>query len=121
MSPREETARKLADWINEHRLNNPFGGDVHRDGSGRFYSVLFAYPRYLDGLLRVYGPKFILIEARGPWARFGGNRVYDSIENAIAFLQAAFVDHDLEAAERVPIRKEKKRKPGRLASGITTQ
>ena len=101
MSARSELAERIAAAIREWKLTTPFGGDV--SPSGRYYGVLFAVPRLLDGNVRVYSDKFILVEGQGPLARYG-NRVFDSEENALAFIHAAYVELDSDKAESVPVK-----------------
>ena len=101
MSARQEIANRIAEKICEWRLTNPFGGEVSK--SGNYYGILFAIPRYLDGFVRVYGPRWILVETQGPMAHYG-NRVFESEANAIAFIKAAFVDHNEAAADAVPMK-----------------
>lgn len=98
LSPRAEVAHRIADFICEHRMTNPFGGDVEKDG--RRYEVLFSRPRTLDGLVHVYGPNFILVDSRGPGG--DGKHVFESEANALAYLNARFVNFDREAANSIP-------------------
>ena len=104
-SPRYLIAKRIADWIVEHKFTTPFGGDITRSDDRRAYCILFARPRTLDGLVRVFGPKFITVDTQGSLGQ--GRQIYDSVENALAFMQAAFVDHDRDAADRVPVRTSK--------------
>ena len=102
-SPRAELADKLAAIICEMRMTAPFGGDVEKSGEGRkaYYGILFAKPRTLDGLVRVYSPKFIIIECQGPAAPgYGWSAIYKA-EEAGAFLRAVAAG-DREAAMAVP-------------------
>lgn len=85
-SERHQLANRLAEHVRTHRMTNPFGGDVSRNG--RYYAVAFAKPRVLDGVIRIYSPKFILIECRGPLVRGDHSGVYESEANATAFLNA---------------------------------
>lgn len=104
MSPRQQAAEQIAEFIRNAKLTRPFGGDVSKSSDGRYYGVLFAYPRLLDGLVRVYGPTFVLVEAQGPLARYGSRAVFGSVADAIKFIKAAFIDHDQAAADAVPVK-----------------
>lgn len=89
MSARSELAQRIADKIIEWRLAN-----------------LFSYPRYLDGLVEVYGEKFIRITTRGPWT---GNyeAVYMTEQDAVEFLRIAFVELDFTKAQDIPVKPPK--------------
>ena len=100
MSERSEIAGRIAEKIIEWRLTAPFGGDVEK--SGRYYGVLFARPRTLDGLVRVYGPKFIMVETSGPLGL--GRSIFESEEAAVDFIRLAFVELDREKAWNIPAR-----------------
>lgn len=100
MSERSEIADRIAAKVREWRLTAPFGGDVEK--SGRYYGILFAKPRTLDGLVRVYGPKFIMVESQGPLGL--GRSIFESEEAAVDFIRLAFVELDREEAWKVPTR-----------------
>lgn len=108
MSPRAELAARLATFVGEYNLCNPYGGDVRKVEKPRpHYTIGFSRPAVLDGSIAVWGPTFIKIDFihRG----HGDYRlVFASEENAIAFLRAAFVEHDWTKAWGVPQKPEKK-------------
>jgi hypothetical protein len=93
-------AHRIADFINGHDLNNPFGGEVAQ--MKRYYGVACSMPRGLDGDIRVYGLKFIQVLLVGPLVHGERREVFDREENALAFLKALLVDFDSEAADAVP-------------------
>lgn len=64
MSERSDIAQEIADKVNALKLNNPYGGQVALESAkkGKYYSVLFSYPRYIDGIVRVFSPKNIIVE-----------------------------------------------------------
>jgi hypothetical protein len=70
---------------------------------------LFSYPRYLDGLVQVFSPTWILIRAQGAWVQGDDRRVYGSVADALAYLKAAFIDHDQGAAQVVPQLEKRRR------------
>lgn len=90
---RRAIAEKIADLISDKGLTQPFGGEVyHGNSNGRTYhGVTFAIPRLLDGEVRVYGPEFIMIRSRGPAEM--PLVVFDSVDNALEFLDLAFAQH----------------------------
>lgn len=102
-SERQLIAQRIATFIIENRLANPFGGDVHQstDKKGRPYTVLFSVPRVLDGLVTVYGPKFILINTQGGLS-LGDGSVFESEADALKFMRLAFVDLKRDEAADVP-------------------
>ena len=112
MSERKDAIHRIAEFVNEHNLTNPFGGYVcsrsHTDSptSGiKYYSVAFSMPRTLDGVVKLYGLRFILIDTQGPAGY--SPKVFESVDHAIDFLKAAFVEFDRDAAETVPTKPEK--------------
>lgn len=106
MSARSEVAERIAAKIREFKLTNPFGGDVSK--SDRYYGILFAIPRYTDGLVRVYGPKWILVESVGPIS--DGKLIFESEQHAIDYLRAKFVEHDQDKADAIPTKPMEVRK-----------
>ena len=107
-SERQQIAQRIAQFILDNDLANPFGGDVDQTtGKGRPYSVLMSVPRYLDGQVLVYGPKFILINMDGPLARHGTGFVYESEQHALDFLRLMLVEHDSEKALAIPTKAAK--------------
>jgi hypothetical protein len=105
-SAREQIAERIAAFIRSNSLNSPFGGDVVLSRRGKIpcYLVDFAKPRVLDGSIRVFGPKFIQIKYMTAYRALPHKDgvVFDSEENAIAFIKAAFVDLDFDKAESIP-------------------
>lgn len=82
-SERALIAERIAEVIRELELTSPFGGDVTPPKDGRrYYAILFSWPRTLDGLVRVYGPKFILVETNQT-----GQEKFESEAEAIAFIR----------------------------------
>jgi hypothetical protein len=107
MSERSDIATRIANFICENNLANPFGGDVEQSKDKRYYGVLFSVPRLLDGFVRVYSPKYILIETQGRLVP--QNAVYESEENALKFMRLAYVEHNTEAAYAVPTKAPKEK------------
>jgi hypothetical protein len=106
-SPRGALAGRIADFVDENGLAQVFGGRQDLRKEDRYYSVSLSLARYLDGFIRVYGPKFILIQMQGPYVGGAYEGVYESEENALAFLKALLVDCDQDAAYRVPTKPKK--------------
>lgn len=110
-SPRHLVADRLAAIVVEGSMASPYGGDVglttapSTEGGppGRpRYAIGFSRPRYLDGVVEVYSPKFIFVRADGrhaPNGHFEG--VFESEENAAKFLRF-MTQIDLQAAAEVP-------------------
>lgn len=109
MSERAEVAERIAAKIREWKLNSPFGGDVERH-TPKYYGVLFSYPRFLDGLVRVYSPTWILIEAQGPWAQGGYQNAFSREKDVLDFIYFAFVEQDWVLAEGIPVKPRKEKK-----------
>jgi hypothetical protein len=102
MSERQQLAQRLADFICQNNLTTPYGGDVVKDGN--HYSVLFSTPRVLDGVVKVYGSKFIQIVYTTGYRALPhqGNAVFENETNALDFLNKAFVLLDFDAALTIP-------------------
>jgi hypothetical protein len=104
MSGRSELAQRLADIVNKYKMNNPFGGEVGHAPDKKYYDFAFSYPAVLDGYVRIYSEKFILIEARGKLApSYDFKQVYDSEANAAQVLTLIAEAKPDEALD-VPIR-----------------
>lgn len=106
MSERKEAAKRIAQFIIESKLAQPYGGDVEQDSSlkGKPYTVGFSYPRYVDGYVVVYSPSWILVEFQTAYRDLPPKDrvVFESVENAIAFIKLAFVEVNGEEAMKVP-------------------
>ena len=104
MSARQELAERIADFIRTNNLTTPYGGDVLK--SGNHYTILFSYPRNLDGVVNVYGPKFVQVTFQTAYRDLPriGNYVFESEANAVDFIDKAFVMLDFDRALAVPHR-----------------
>jgi hypothetical protein len=100
MSARSEAAARFVEFVTQHGLDRVFGGDNGYGEGKKYRSILFDRPALLDGSIRVYNPKFILIDSGGPLGL--GREAFDDVDNALAYLRAAFVERDLDAADKVP-------------------
>lgn len=102
MSARQELAQRIADFIRTNNLTTPYGGDVAKHGN--HYTVLFSYPRNVDGAVNVYGPKFIQVTWMTQYRDLTrqGNRVFESESNAVDFIDKAFITLDFDRAMAVP-------------------
>jgi len=106
-SERREIAERIAAFIRDNELANPFGGDVDQSSDKRHYGVLMSIPRLLDGQVRVYSPKFIFIGLAGPLSNHGSQFVYDSEQRALDFLRLYLVEHKIEEAMAIPQRPQR--------------
>ena len=90
MSKRHDAAQRIADYISDARLTNPFGGNVYKTTRNKrpIYGVDFAIPRALDGRVEIWGLTFIRIVTRGPASRPA--TVCKSVDDAIEFLRDEF-------------------------------
>jgi hypothetical protein len=102
MSARQELAQRIADFIVNNRLTVPYGGDVIK--SGNHYTVLFSKAATLDGVVNVYGPKFIQVTYQTAYRAMPrtGKPVFESEASAVDFLDKAFVHHNFDAALAIP-------------------
>jgi hypothetical protein len=104
-------ADAISDFITQNHLNNPFGGTITRSGDKRYYLIDFSRPAYLDGLVRVYSPTYVMISSRGRLAPRGDDtRIFASLDYALDFLRLAFVEFKQDQAEMVPTKEPRKPK-----------
>lgn len=104
-SARQLLAQRLGEKVSEMQLCSPYGGyqGLSRHGKRPYYAVLFSYPRSLDGVISVYSEKYICINVQTAY-RFLPNKftvVFESEQDAVDFLQAAFVEHDEEKTDQI--------------------
>lgn len=91
-SPREDLAQELLDICKFGGLDDSYGADMSRstDAKGKTYwHVSFCKARYLDGVIKVYSEKFILIKWKTAYRDFPpeGQEVFKSPTAARQFLQ----------------------------------
>ena len=106
-SDRRQIADRFADFIVANDIANPFGGEVHQSADKRVYAIPMSRPRLLDGEVRVYSGRFILIVMYGPLALGGEQRVYASEKDAMNFLRLLLVEHKTDEALAVPTKAPK--------------
>ena len=103
MSTREDIMRQIASYIERNGLASVYSGyGLSKDKKYRY--ILISKPRVLDGEIRIYGPKFILISYQTAYRSLPHNdrRVFTSAEDMLKFIQLAFVDGDYENALAIP-------------------
>jgi hypothetical protein len=111
-SQRHLVADEVARLVKESGLAEVYGGKVDRHPEGKCYRIAFSKKRTVDGQVSVYNPGYITVNWRTTNAGMEpeGRRIFASLEEAITFLQFAFVDGDAEAANAVPQYEPKRRK-----------
>jgi len=94
VSERRQIADEIAATISGLGLTQPFGGTVNKvKRNGRpIYSILFAMPAILDGVVEVYGKTFIRIATQGPAAR--PTKIARSKQEALDFINENWGDED---------------------------
>jgi hypothetical protein len=105
MSARADLAQRIGEFVEENDLNF-FGDSPSQSEDKRYYGMLIGKPRILDGFIRVYSNKFILIQLQGPMASGDYSGVYQSEADAMAFLEA-LAAYDMETAFAVPTKPRK--------------
>jgi hypothetical protein len=95
MSPRQQVAQNLADTCMFGGLNDSYGVSVAKtEEKGKtFWSVTFAKARILDGVIKVYSPKFILVKWQTAIHDLPtkGQEVFKSEADVKSFLIRSFV------------------------------
>ncbi len=96
MSPRQQVAQNLADTCVFGGLNDSYGVSLAKsEEKGKsFWSVTFCRARFLDGVIKVYSPNFILIKWQGRVANLParGQEVFRSEASAKDFIISNFVN-----------------------------
>jgi len=66
----------------------------------------FGTAHTLDGQVRYYDDKFVCVQWKTAYRAMPqyGNRVFNSVEDTLKFIELAFVKHEYEAAFEVPIK-----------------
>ena len=93
VSPRQQVALNLADTCIFGALNDSYGVSCEKavDSKGKaHWSVLFCKARVLDGVIRVYSERYILITWQGMGER-NGKHVARSEHDAKDFLVNRFI------------------------------
>lgn len=111
MSARTEAFKKIMDFLHnpDNRMSEVYGciEGISKDKKYRYST--FCHARTLDGEVRVYGPKYIMVRWQTAYRNLPheDTLVFDSADNAVKFLRLAFVEHDRDAALEVQTRGEK--------------
>lgn len=104
-SPRSKAATAIEQFLDRMHLNSPYlDSGMSKDKKYRY--IIFAKPRTVDGEVRVYNPKFIMVSWQTAFRNLPhqDRRIFGDVKDAMEFIKAAFVDLDEEAAFRVPHR-----------------
>ena len=91
-------AERLARYITQLRLDDPFGGNASK--SGRSWDIGFSKPGTVAGTVKVFGPRFIQVKYKTPLRDLPNrdSRVFLHERDAALFLQWAFVDRKFDEA-----------------------
>jgi hypothetical protein len=103
MSEREEITERISDFVFCNSLATVYSGtDLSKDKKYRY--VLISKPRVLDGEIRVYGSKFIYVSYQTAYRSLPAKdrRIFTSCDDALNFLQLAFVEYKFDEALEVP-------------------
>ena len=102
MSEREELMGRIVEFCGANGLNEVYG--IIEANVGKYRSLTICKARILDGEIKIYSPKFIQVKWQTAIRALPerDSKVFTSAEHTIAFLKAAFIDHDYKAAEEVP-------------------
>ncbi|MAE81508.1 MAG: hypothetical protein CMB80_02140 [Flammeovirgaceae bacterium] len=94
MSARTEIADKLKTFLMENSLGEVYGIIEGYGPNKRYRSLTFCRARSIDGEIRIYGAKFIVISWMTTYNKLPrmGNQKVDSVEKAIQFMTKAFVN-----------------------------
>ena len=71
MSPREQAQHEIVEFLeNNGRFNAPYGilEGMEKFAKGKVRTITFGIARYLDAEVKIYSPKSISVNGRGPAA-----------------------------------------------------
>lgn len=91
-SPRQDVAQELVETIMFGGLDEVYGCNMSKetDNKGKsYYSVSFCKARNLDGVVKVYSPKFVLVKWQTQYRDMPakGQQVFKNVWDAKSFLQ----------------------------------
>lgn len=93
-----DIAERLARWITQQKLDNPFGGAASK--SGRSWDIGFSKPGTVAGTIKVFSPRFIQVKYKSPLRDLPNqdSRVFLTERDAALFIKWAFVDRKFDEA-----------------------
>lgn len=93
MSVRSEIADGFAEYFHNVNLDDSYGVNVGKGDNNKCYEVTFCKARVLDGLVKVYGPKFIVVKWMTAYRDMDhkGMEKFVSFNDAIDFIKTNFV------------------------------
>lgn len=91
-SPRQDVAQELVETIMFGGLDEVYGCNMSKeiDAKGKsYYSLTFCKARSLDGVVKVYSPKFVLVKWQTQYRDMSpkGQEVFKNVWDAKSFLQ----------------------------------
>jgi hypothetical protein len=114
---RAVAARKLSEIIRALGSVSPFGGDVVREESGRYYGVPFAHGYFMVGMVRVWSLGYVNVSYISRTAELPpkglpaiDSRTFGSIDDAARFLTLAIHAKSFAEALAVPLKQPRKAK-----------
>lgn len=99
MSEREDIQNDLVSFLETAGLNEVYGVLAGLDtlpNGVKVRTISFCRARTLDGVITIYGPKFIKVDTNRE------NEIFVSAEDVKAWIQAKYVDFDQSAVDEVP-------------------
>ena len=93
MSSRSDVADKIAETLVELGLNDSYGVNVGKADNNKCYHVTFCKARVLDGAVKFYGPKFVLVSWMTAFRDMPhkGTEKFSSVDAAVKFIKESFV------------------------------
>lgn len=114
-SPRAVVARKFAAIFRELGACSPYGGDVVREESGRYYAVAFGYGARVVGTVQIYSPEYVRVAYVSQTKEAPPNglppqdiRTFGSVDHAAKFVTLA-IQRKYAEALAIPLRESKRK------------
>lgn len=96
VSPRQRATGEIYAALEKFDLLRPYGDDRGYSQDKKYRTLLFCRPANLDGEIRVYSPKWILVSWQTRYHNLPhkGQEKFTSVKETIDFLHRAFVKYE---------------------------
>lgn len=108
-SIRQQLAQEFIEFFQANEMCSPYGAHCELSPDSRYRMVMFCVPNLYEGEVRIFGQKFFLVVWNSVHPLEGtdetsGAFCYHTVEDALRFIELAFVVGDMKGALAVPRR-----------------